>query len=491
MGAPTSEPLPDGTKLDDKYLVVRHIKTGGMGAVYEVEHTGLGKRLAAKLLLPELIQRAELLERFRREARAASATGHENIVEVTDLGETRAQVPFLIMELLNGRTLGEELRNGRLPPERAVHITRQMLSALKAAHGRGIVHRDLKPENIFLIQRANDPDFVKVLDFGIAKNLSGELADELTRVGQVIGTPTYMAPEQARGAEIDARADLYAVGAILYRMVTGQRPFTAPNFNSLLFAIAQGNATPPRKLVPEVTPALEAAIQRAMAVDPRARFQSAEEMDEALSEDDRTDQKLPAPINFPDGHEESKPEWSERSKTMVGGKTSGGVVGRAISSVMTLAISAGIVVVLAGGAWLGIRWFLRWQRDQEIAREARDARARVLAAPRPEFVSLTVDVDPATARLTLDGAQVASGKLELVKDGARHSLKAEADGYQAEERPFLASSDQKITIRLKKRRGSKLPKSLAPTQQTNDGEDPQVKQLQNLIQKLGEAASTE
>src|SRR5579872_3202031 len=142
-----AQPLPAGARLDDKYAVVRHISTGGMGAVYEVEHVALGKRLAAKLLLPELCRRPELLERFRREARAASATGHENIVEVTDLGQT-GKIPFLVMELLTGRTLGSELKSGRLPPERAIHITRQVLSALGAAHGRGIVHRDLKPENI-------------------------------------------------------------------------------------------------------------------------------------------------------------------------------------------------------------------------------------------------------------------------------------------------------------------------------------------------------
>src|SRR5581483_937740 len=224
----------------------------GMGAVYEVEHGPLGKRLAAKLLLPEFLRSATLLERFRREARAASATGHENIVEVTDLGETRGGLPFLVMELLNGRTLGTELKSGPLAPGRAVHVARQMLAALKAAHARGIVHRDLKPENIFLIQRGGDPDFVKVLDFGICKwPGEGEAVSELTATGQVVGTPSYMAPEQARGGAVDARADVYAVGAILYRMVTGERPFVAPNFNALLFAIAQGNATPPRQVAPE------------------------------------------------------------------------------------------------------------------------------------------------------------------------------------------------------------------------------------------------
>jgi serine/threonine protein kinase len=491
--APPPEPLPEGTRLDDKYVIVRHIKTGGMGAVYEVEHTGLGKKLAAKLLLPDLSRRPELLERFRREARAASATGHENIVEVTDLGETKGGVPFLVMELLQGRTLGAELKNGRLPPERAVHITRQMLSALKAAHTRGIVHRDLKPENIFLIQRANDPDFVKVLDFGIAKLLTEEVGEELTRAGQVVGTPTYMAPEQARGAEIDARADLYAVGAILYRMVTGNRPFTAPNFNSLLFAIAQGNATPPRQVVPEVSASLESAIQRAMQIDPRARFQSADDFDEALSEEDRTEQKLPAPINFPTGHEDSKPEWSQRSATMMGANSGSGVVGRAISGAMTLAIVAGVLVILGGATWLVLRRVIRLRNEAEIAREAEAARARVLAAPRPEFVAVTLDVDPAAARLTLDGAQVAPGKLDIVKDGGRHVLRAEADGYATEERPFLASSDQKIMLKLKKRRpGQKSPKSLGPTQiGDSQTDDKQVKQLENLIKKLGEAASEE
>ncbi|HEX8952233.1 MAG TPA: serine/threonine-protein kinase, partial [Polyangia bacterium] len=288
--------LPAGASLDDKYRVVRHLSSGGMGAVYEVEHRGLGKRLAAKLLKPELARRADLLERFRREARAASAIGHEHIIEVTDLGQTAHRVPFLIMELLTGRTLSALCKaERRLEPARAVHIARQILSALAAAPARGIVHRDLKPENVFLIQRGGDPDFVKLLDFGIAKLLDDVDSPELTRAGQVVGTPTYMAPEQARGEKnVDGRADLYGVGAILYRMVTGQRPYSAPNFNALLFAIAQGQLEKPRKLEPGVSPHLEAAILRAMALDPRARFQTAAEFDEALDEDDRTRERSAA-----------------------------------------------------------------------------------------------------------------------------------------------------------------------------------------------------
>ncbi|HEY7954497.1 MAG TPA: serine/threonine-protein kinase [Polyangia bacterium] len=491
-----SEPLPPGARLDDKYVVIRHIKTGGMGAVYEVEHGPLGKRLAAKLLLPELVQRPELLERFRREARAASATGHENIVEVTDLGETRGQVPFLVMELLHGRTLGAELKSGRLSPERAVHVTRQLLSALKAAHARGIVHRDLKPENIFLIQRAGDPDFVKVLDFGIAKMLDEVPGDELTRTGQVVGTPTYMAPEQARGAEVDRRTDLYATGAILYRMVTGERPFVGPNFNSLLFAIAQGNPKPPHELAKEISPHLEQVILRAMAVDPRARYQSAEELDEALGEEDRTLEKLAPRTAAPPKPEPSRPDWSQRSVTMMGRSRPVGKVRRAISRAMTLAIAAGMVVVLGGGTWVVVRRVWRIREEAELQREARAARARVLATTPPPVAQVTVDVEPKSAHLLLDGAEVGGPVVAVLKDGKRHILRAEADGYRAEERSFLGAADQKLVLHLRRgrsgsaRHGPKGPHPIGATTPADPLEQPdpsQVKRLEKLIDKLGES----
>ena len=510
MGAPpkqdglarsTSEPLPPGTRLDEKYVIVAHIKTGGMGAVYEVEHTGLGKRLAAKLLLPELVKRPELLERFHREARAASATGHENIVEVTDLGETRSGAPFLVMELLDGRTLGTELKEGRLPPERAVHITRQILSALRAAHARGIVHRDLKPENIFLIQRGGDPDFVKVLDFGIAKRLDEELGEELTQAGQVVGTPTYMAPEQARGGEIDHRVDVYASGALLYRMVTGHRPFVGPNFNALLFAIAQGAPTPPRQHAPEVSPVLEAAILRAMLVDPRARYQSVDAFDEALAEDERTVTKQvsmprkPLPTSAPQPGVGA--EWSQGSMTF-GLTGSGTKVRRAVSGLVTGAIVLGLVVALAGGTWLVARRVLKLRAEAQLKAEAQAARARVLAAPQATFVHVTLRAEPPSAQLSLDGALVGAGAitLDLVKDGARHIARAEADGFLPDERAFLAAGDQTVTLKLKKGKStsssasSHRPKNVGPTNidaPATDGDDgAQLKKLEKLLNKLGD-----
>jgi serine/threonine protein kinase len=471
------EPLPSGFRLDDKYVVIRHLSTGGMGAVYEVEHAPLGKRLAAKVLLPELARRPRLLERFRREARAASATGHENIVEVTDLGQTPQRAPFLVMELLQGRTLGAELKQGPISPERAVHIARQILSALAAAHSHGIVHRDLKPENIFLIKRGADGDFVKVLDFGIAKMLDEVDERELTQAGQVVGTPTYMAPEQARGDKtIDGRVDLYAVGAILYRMVTGHRPFSGDSFNALLFAIAQGNPVRPRQHNPNVSPLLESVILKAMAIDRGQRYQTAEELDEALAEEARTEERsLAKPVGPP---VDTAPGWSE---TMHGGHDTGRV--RRVISTMTLVmIAAGIGVTLAGGG------FLIWRKIE---------RARMLAAmqaeaerPRPvvpivQLIDVKLDVLPATARLTLDGAPVKPPSTQVARDGQRHVLKVDAPGFQSEERPFFASADQILEVHLKK----KGPRHIAAPKGDDDHVDPeQIKLLQGLVKQLGDAA---
>jgi serine/threonine protein kinase len=494
--------LPEGTALDEKYRVVRHISSGGMGAVYEVEHRGLGKRLAAKLLKPELSRREDLLERFRREARAASAIGHEHIIEVTDLGQTAHKVPFLVMELLSGQTLAALCKaERRLEPARAVHIARQILSALAAAHARGIVHRDLKPENVFLIQRSGDPDFVKLLDFGIVKLLDDVDAPELTRAGQVVGTPTYMAPEQARGEKnVDGRVDLYAVGAILYRMVTAQRPYSAPNFNALLFAIAQGQLERPRKLEPGVSPHLEAAILRAMAIDPRARFQTAAEFDEALDEDDRTRERSAADAakagwaaRKSASSDEAVPETASsgwQSRTLMGETPRPARMARAISTTTTIILALILALIGAGTAGLMMRRQARARATAELERESAEAHARAEAAEARTMMHLTVSVEPETARLTVDGAQVAGPSLLLHRDGARHVLRAEADGYAAAETPFLAAGDQTLTLALKKaHKRPRGPADLIKPHPDDDSLDAkQLEQLQKLMQQLGSDA---
>ncbi|MFI5298360.1 MAG: serine/threonine-protein kinase, partial [Polyangiales bacterium] len=220
-----------GALLGGRYRVGRLLGAGGMGAVYEAMQEDLGRRVAIKVLLPEVIASsddAEALRRFAREARAAAALHHPNIVAVTDFSPGDATAPaFLVMELLQGRSVARAIMDeGRLGPERVVTIAIQILAALETAHAAGLVHRDIKPDNVFLVPvtGAAGGELVKVLDFGIAKLArgGGATSSGLTATGAVLGTPAYMSPEQARGRDVDARSDLYAVGALMYHALSGR-----------------------------------------------------------------------------------------------------------------------------------------------------------------------------------------------------------------------------------------------------------------------------
>ena len=232
-----------GQVISERYRVDAVLGTGGMGAVYRAEHLLMHKRVALKVLHPEMTRVPEVVARFEREAMAAAHIEHPNVASATDFGKLADGSFFLVLEFVEGMSLRDLLEHGPLEPGRAFHITRQILMALVRAHGLGIVHRDLKPENVMLVTRDGDPDFVKVLDFGIAKVPMGELAKAragekptaaLTQLGMVYGTPEYMAPEQALGQDVDVRADLYAVGVILYEMLCGRRPFEADSPVQLL-----------------------------------------------------------------------------------------------------------------------------------------------------------------------------------------------------------------------------------------------------------------
>jgi serine/threonine-protein kinase len=258
---------------------------GGMGAVYEAVQEGLGRTVALKVLDPSLATHPDQLERFRREATSAAALGHSNIVAVTDFGAPSGdEPPYLVMELLSGESLGSLLdREAVLAPERTAFIASQMLSALGAAHAAGIIHRDIKPDNVFLTSTSAFHDLVKVLDFGIAKLGSEQGASRLTGTGTMLGTPAYMAPEQARGATVDHRADLYAVGATMYQALSGRLPHDAPSFPAMLFAIVEQDPQPLARLRPDLPPGLVAIVDRAMAKKPENRFPSAEAMRAALA----------------------------------------------------------------------------------------------------------------------------------------------------------------------------------------------------------------
>jgi serine/threonine-protein kinase len=273
-----------GRVVADRYRVLSLLGEGGMGAVYAAEHLLIGRRVALKRLHPELAADAKAIARFHREARAAAATGHENIVDILDMGFGEDGAPFLVMEYLAGQSLAELLRReGRLPPTRAASIVGQLLDALAAVHRRDIVHRDLKPDNLLLVRRAGRQDFVKILDFGISKMKRDDDGMALTRTGVTLGTPFYMSPEHARGVrELDHRVDLYAAGVILYECLTGRVPYREPNYHALLQAILQADPPRVRDLAPEVPEALAEIVHRAIARSPADRFPSARAMHEAL-----------------------------------------------------------------------------------------------------------------------------------------------------------------------------------------------------------------
>ncbi len=274
-----------GEVLSGCYRVGRLLGAGGMGAVYEATRENLGQmRVAIKILHSTLASDEGLLARFRREAETVGQINHPNIVRILDFRAEEDEPAYLVMELLDGVSLRHAMaRQSAFPAERIVFIASQILSALSAVHRAQVIHRDVKPENVLLTSMSGLSDLVKLLDFGVAKQLFATPGSTLTQTGTVLGTPTYMAPEQARGAAIDKRSDLYSVGAIMYEALAGAAPYTGDNYNALLFAIMQGKPMPLSQLREDLDAELVAVIARSMATDPDERFQSAEEMAEALT----------------------------------------------------------------------------------------------------------------------------------------------------------------------------------------------------------------
>ena len=278
QSAAAFEPLAlVGATLDERYELTAHLATGGMGAVFRARHVHLRKDVAVKVLRPDLCTSPDLVERFRREAEIASALEHENIVRVTDFGRSAGGYLYLVMELLTGESLFDRLRReGFLPPSQVVHVLWQVCAGLEAVHALGVVHRDLKPENVFLARTPSGREVAKILDFGIAK-LVGPTSATSTQAGVIVGTPEYLAPEQAVGGEVDARADLYAVGLIAWRALVGCHPFKADEPRALLMM----QATRPVPLLTDprpdlgAYPALVAAVSRACAKEVGERYETA------------------------------------------------------------------------------------------------------------------------------------------------------------------------------------------------------------------------
>lgn len=284
--APKGQSAPDpfvGRVINERFKITGLIARGGMGRVYRAEQLPLGRACAVKVLNPNYTstQDAEFHKRFFLEASIASKLTHPNTVTIFDYGRTDDDIYYMAMEYLDGQTLHRAIRQaGFFPQERAAHVARQICRALREAHSMGVIHRDLKPANILLVEHADEPDFVKVLDFGLVKQVTETRTEDLTQAGLFMGSPKYMAPEQVRGDRVDARTDIYALGVILYEMACGKVPFDRPNSVHILMAQVQEAPPPLHVANPQanVSPALEEVITRCMAKDPEQRFRSMEEL---------------------------------------------------------------------------------------------------------------------------------------------------------------------------------------------------------------------
>ncbi len=271
-----------GSTLANSYRIDAVIADGGMGRVYEAHHTRLpGRALAVKILHRALVGDVEVVSRFRREAEIADAIDHPNVVRIFDVNTTADGVPFIVQELLRGEDLGQRLeREGRLSIPDTVHILRQVCDVLSAVHARGVIHRDLKPNNLFLVGDPARPT-VKLIDFGIAR-LRGPGDATATQTGVVMGTPAFMAPEQARGERIDARADIYAVGAIAYCCATGRAPYDLDDPAAALHAVLLTEPPRPRAIAPDLPEDFEMVLQRSMARVREERYATLAALGEAF-----------------------------------------------------------------------------------------------------------------------------------------------------------------------------------------------------------------
>jgi eukaryotic-like serine/threonine-protein kinase len=291
-----------GEVVEGRYKIIRPIADGGMGTVFLAEHWLIKRRVAMKILHAELVDDPTMVRRFMNEALAAGTLGHPNIVESTDMGFTKGDVPYIVFEYLEGTVLADEImRLGEMPVDRAVWIAFQIASALHAAHEAGIIHRDLKTDNIFLTHKAGQPDHVKVLDFGISRFLAA--SDKTAMGGNLLGTPEFMAPEQVLTPDaIDRRVDIYALGIVLYEMLTGSVPFALPRRGGEFPSVEEAHALLDRIINEKVQPIRRADVpvglaemieDKLLAKNPKRRYQTMKEVQSALEALGRI---LPQPI---------------------------------------------------------------------------------------------------------------------------------------------------------------------------------------------------
>jgi serine/threonine-protein kinase len=420
------------------YRLERLLGIGGMGFVYLAEHTRLGRRVALKMLRQEYTKNADLVRRFFGEARAVNQIAHENIVQITDFIEAPGGDNYYIMELLEGDNLGHLLSDrGPLPIERVLRIAHQAADALAAVHAAGIIHRDLKSENIFLITAGGQPDFVKLLDFGLAKLIEDNKATHQTAEGVILGTPEYMSPEQAEGKAVDHRADIYSLGIILYEMLTGRKPFIGQEFGQVAVQHITRKPTRPSKLknpAVRVPRRLERLVLDMLAKDPAARPQTMREVHQRLSEIAGSESVLLKGELPPRGARRAA-RWS--------------------------ALAAGLLLLGAAGIglahWQG--WLAAPAADRRPAADPtpRNGAADTSGEPEPQPVEVTIALEsrPAGARVRRlpDGAVLGETPLSLsfAKSDAFEQLELALSGHLPVIQRVPLAADRRLLVLLPRR----------------------------------------
>jgi serine/threonine-protein kinase len=459
--------LEIGDTIDGKYRIVKLLGEGGMGAVYEGENLRIHRRVAIKILHSNVAESDDAVQRFEREAQAAGRIGSEHIVEVLDLGDLPSGERYMVMEFLDGEALNDRIKNaGKISPQATASIIIDMLEGLKAAHAAEIIHRDLKPDNVFLLtSKGGKKDFVKIVDFGISKfsSLGGEFS--MTRTGAVMGTPYYLSPEQAKGERnLDNRSDLYAVGVILYEAAAGRVPFDGETFNELLFKIVLEPVPPLSTYVPDVDEHFAAIVEKSMARDPDMRFQSAEEMQEALA--GWLQGQPPAPELLADASAVTEARAAMGSQTAIGAGTINRTNGAWAntnsddaggSSNKKWIIAAAAVLLLAGGGGV---FAMNSQAEAEAraaaqAQQAADeARAEQESQRKAELAKLEAEkaqaeAERAKADQARSEAEQSAAQAQLSAAEQKMRLQAEAKQKEEDEAKAKAAAQRAAAARRK------------------------------------------
>jgi eukaryotic-like serine/threonine-protein kinase len=468
------------------YQIKAKLGEGGMGTVYLGEHPLIGKRVAVKVLLEELSAKEDIVSRFFNEAKAVNDIGHQNIVDIVDFGKMKddfgRDIVYFIMEFLDGESLAARLRRTGLAFKETMHVMTQCCSALSASHAKGIVHRDLKPENLYLCPRGGDKNFVKLLDFGIAKLTGDGGQSHKTRTGLVIGTPAYMSPEQCEGKGlIDLRSDVYSLGIMMYELLTGRVPFPGEGFGEILVAHLTKQPDPPSTINPDVTPQLEAIVMHSIEKDRNRRFQNMAEFQAAIENPDAhyaSWQGLPAPsastshsggtMMLPEGGARTPTGQGQRPNTgqRKGPTTQTGPTPTTLSGAASetyngdvprkskAPLFAAIGGVVAIGAIVGV---------VSMGKKAEPTAASMPPAavtPKDEWVTVTVKSDPLGAKVTRgDNDQSGTTPWEMkVKKGAESfDVLIKLDGYASKTQSISSDKSYAFLVPLEKLAGSATP----------------------------------